>query len=98
MALTDRKIQSIKPNGKRQKIADSDGLFLYVSPSGGKSWIFRYRTAGKQKDYTIGQYPQIPLASYVNSELGNIIVEIKDDLKICLFSRYRYSSQKKENV
>lgn len=100
MALTDRKIQSIKPNGKRQKIADSDGLFLYVSPVGAKSWVFRYRFAGKQKDYTIGKYPQIPLSSYVHKELGEIkgARPLKDDLKLALSQGIDIALRKKRNT
>ena len=42
MSLTDTAIKAIKPTGKAQKIADGRGLFLFVTPQGGKSWRMGY--------------------------------------------------------
>lgn len=59
--LTDIRIRKEKPRDKPFKIADGGGLFLYVSPSGGKLWRFRYSFGGKEKLLSIGQYPTISL-------------------------------------
>jgi integrase len=40
---------------------DGGGLYLRVQPAG-KSWIFRYRFAGRRRDMGLGQYPVVPLA------------------------------------
>jgi len=63
MALTDLKIQSIKGTGKPQKVADAEGMYLFVATSGSKSWRFDYGYGGKRFTYTIGKYPQIGLAA-----------------------------------
>lgn len=62
MALTDLKIQSIKPLDTAQKIVDGEGLYLYVSVTGTKSWRMDYGFGGKRFTHTIGKYPQISLA------------------------------------
>ena len=53
--LTDRKIQSARPKAKPYRLADGDGLYLYVPPSGVLAWQFRYRHAGKPQTKTIGR-------------------------------------------
>lgn len=59
--LNDKQIQAIKPTDKQQKFSDGDGLILLVKSSGAKLWQLRYRFGGKEKTYSIGQYPLIPL-------------------------------------
>ena len=59
--LSDTKIRAIKPIQKPQKLFDGGGLFLFVSPSGGKLWRLKYRFGGIEKLLTIGAYPQISL-------------------------------------
>ena len=44
------------------KKSDSQGLFLFVTPSGAKLWRLAYRFGGKQKELSLGQYPEITLA------------------------------------
>ena len=63
MPLTDLKIQSIKGGDKPQKIADGEGMYLFVSVSGTKAWRFDYGYGGKRFTYTIGKYPQVGLAA-----------------------------------
>jgi integrase len=41
---------------------DGGGLYLRVSGSGAKSWVFRYQLAGKRRDMGVGPFPQISLA------------------------------------
>jgi len=62
MALTDVKVRNAKPCEKQTKIYDGDGLFLLVTPSGGKWWRFKYRFGGKEKLLALGTYPEITLA------------------------------------
>lgn len=61
MPLTDVAIRTAKPREKAYKLADSGGLFLYVSTAGGKLWRFKYRFAGSEKLLSLGKYPQISL-------------------------------------
>lgn len=60
--LNHTRIQALKPKVKTYSVADSDGLTLVVRPNGKKVWWYRYRYAGKQKTYTIGEYPSVGLA------------------------------------
>jgi integrase len=61
MALTDTTIRNTKPTEKQFKLYDERGLFLVVTPSGGKWWRFRYRLDGKEKLLSLGTYPDISL-------------------------------------
>ncbi len=49
MALTVTAIKSAKPGEKARRLADGSGLYLEISPSGGKYWRLKYRFAGKEK-------------------------------------------------
>jgi len=61
--LTDKFIRDIKPAEKPQKFADSLGLYLYVSPTGTKSWRYDYRLHSKRATLTIGKFPEINLSA-----------------------------------
>ncbi len=60
--LTDTKVRMTKPTDKPQKLFDGGGLFLLVTPTGGKLWNFKYRFDGKEKKLALGAYPDVPLA------------------------------------
>ncbi|MFP9228091.1 tyrosine-type recombinase/integrase [Pectobacterium cacticida] len=62
MPLTDAKIRSTKPTNKPIKLADGGGLYLEVRPSGSKLWRYRYRIAGKENVFALGEYPTLSLA------------------------------------
>jgi integrase len=46
----------------RAVLHDGGGLYLRVSPTGAKSWVFRYQLDGERHDKGLGPYPDIPLA------------------------------------
>ena len=46
--LTDTAIRKAKANGKRAKLFDGGGMYLEVTPSGGKWWRLKYRHAGRK--------------------------------------------------
>jgi integrase len=62
MALTSTEIQRSKATTKPYKLADERGLFLLVTPSGGKLWRWKYRVDGKEKLMSFGAYPDVTLA------------------------------------
>ncbi len=62
MPLSDAKIRSLTSSEKPFKVADFDGLYLFVKVSGSKSWRFKYRIGGKEKLMVFGNYPSIGLA------------------------------------
>ena len=57
--LTDRAIKPLKPRGKPYKAADGDGLYIEVTPAGGKLWRLKYRFGGKEKRLSFGPWPDI---------------------------------------
>jgi integrase len=54
--LTDITIRNLKPRPKGWERPDGHGFSVYVGTSGAKSFVLRYRIAGKQKKLTIGQW------------------------------------------
>jgi len=60
--LSEMKIRTAKPRDAEYKIFDGGGLYLTVTPSGGKLWHFKYRFSGKEKKISFGPYPEISLA------------------------------------
>lgn len=62
MPLSDATIRKTKPTEKPFKLFDERGLFLLVSPTGGKLWRFKYRISGKEKLISLGAYPDVSLA------------------------------------
>lgn len=62
MPLTELAIKNLKPKAKPYRVADSGGLCLKVTPTGGKFWVWRYRFLGKEQTLALGKYPIISLA------------------------------------
>jgi integrase len=60
--LSEFQVKNAKSAPKEYKIFDGGGLFLLVTPTGGKLWNYKYRFAGKEKKLAFGAYPTITLA------------------------------------
>lgn len=61
MPLTDAAIKNTRPSFKPVRLFDGGGLYLEVSPAGGKLWRLKYRFDGKEKRLSLGAYPAISL-------------------------------------
>lgn len=59
--LTDSKCRAARAREKPYKLFDGYGLYLAVSPAGGRVWRMAYRIDGKQQTATIGPYPLVGL-------------------------------------
>ena len=64
--LTDAKLKKlIKASAPVPGVSDGDGLTFTISEAQAKrgqgSWVFRYRHAGKPREITLGNYPDMPL-------------------------------------
>lgn len=59
--LTDIKARAAKPKQKPYKLTDRDGLYLFITTGGAKSWRYDYRLVGARQTLTIGQYPDVSL-------------------------------------
>ena len=51
------------PDKKRERLSDSGGLYLEVSPTGSKRWFWKYRLAGLEKRLALGSYPDSGLTA-----------------------------------
>lgn len=59
--LTDTQIRQAKGTGKVQRLWDERGMYLEVTPPGGKVWRFKYRFDNKEKRIGLGRYPETGL-------------------------------------
>jgi hypothetical protein len=76
LPLTDTKLRSLRPTGKRFELPDRDGLVLRVSQAGVMTWTVTLRVrgageepgqrvaklAGTKKRIGLGEYPAVSLA------------------------------------
>jgi len=60
--LTDIKVKNAKGEAKPYKLSDGQGLYLLVTPKGGKWWRFKYRVYHKEKSISFGTYPEVSIA------------------------------------
>jgi integrase len=54
-------LNGLKPQAKRYAVAEGNGFYIEVMPSGEKSFRYRYRLNGKREKVTIGSYPSMTL-------------------------------------
>ncbi|MFP5204897.1 MAG: tyrosine-type recombinase/integrase [Acidobacteriota bacterium] len=62
MALTDTVIRKAKAKAVVYRMSDGGGLYLLVTPAGGKLWRWKYRFEGREKLMTFGSYPDVSLS------------------------------------
>jgi integrase len=84
--LTDAKCKAAKPTDRPYKLFDGGGLFLFVSPSGAKTWRAAYRFAGKPKTKSFGPYPVVPLA-VARQKLVELKTSLRDGIDPMIKSR-----------
>lgn len=60
--LTDAQCRNATSDGKKiKKLADGNGLYLWVHGNGSKYWRLRYWLGGSEKLLSLGVYPETPL-------------------------------------
>ncbi len=59
--LRDVQLRNWIRSGKAIAMSDGDGLTFTLSERGTASWVLRYRLNGKQRELTLGRYPDLPL-------------------------------------
>jgi integrase len=59
--LTDTEIRQAKAAVAPFKLVDGAGLYLLVNPNGSRWWRFRYRFEGREKQISLGTYPDTSL-------------------------------------
>lgn len=78
MTLSAQKVKTAGPG----RHGDGRGLFLYVKPSGARSWVLRYQVQGRRRDLGLGSYPDVTLAMARDraTEARRLIVEGEDPI------------------
>jgi len=59
--LTAIQVNKAKPSTKQTTLFDGGGLYLLITPSGGKLWRFKYRHNGKGNMLSFGSFPEVSL-------------------------------------
>jgi integrase len=59
--LNESKIRAAKLKERPYKLFDKRGLFLLVTPTGGRLWRLRYRIGALEKLISLGAYPDVTL-------------------------------------
>lgn len=60
--LNETVIARAKPRAAAYQMTEGRGMFLLVTPAGGKLWRYKYRYGGTQKQMGLGKYPDVPLS------------------------------------
>ena len=72
MALTEIQCKKAEIKNKSYRLSDSNGLSLFVEPTGKKYWSVRFTVDGKRKSKSLGKYPEVTL-----KEARNLAFELK---------------------
>ena len=84
MKLNDTKCKNAKPfappSKSPRKLADGEGLYLWVMPNGKKYWRLKYKILGKPKELALGVYPEVTLKEARNKKMAarKLLAEGKD--------------------
>ncbi|KXZ68554.1 tyrosine-type recombinase/integrase [Acinetobacter venetianus] len=87
--LTDAQVRKIKPIDKKKRYSDEKGLYLEVTPSGGRFWRLKYRFNGRESTLTIGSYPEISLAQ---------ARRVRDEARIQLYNNIDPNAAKNQRL
>lgn len=63
--LTEKQVRAAEPRARSYQVFDADvlGLSICVYASGSRSFMFDYRSSGRQRRYTIGRWPEWSVAA-----------------------------------
>jgi integrase len=59
--LNDSQLRKLKFSHVAYRLTDGGGLYLMVTPAGGKLWRWKYRFQGAEKLMSFGKYPDVSL-------------------------------------
>ena len=59
--LTPAAVKAAQPMARAYKLFDAGGLFLFVAPSGLRSWRYKCQRDGRERLITLGRYPAMSL-------------------------------------
>jgi integrase len=83
--LSDRTIRNAKPDpdGSTTRLWDGGGLYIEITPIGGKLWRFKYRFQGREKLMSLGKYPDVSLqkARLKHQEARTLLADAIDPME-----------------
>jgi integrase len=90
--LTDVEIRHWVKAGQAVTKSDGAGLTFTLSEKGTAAWVLRYRIGGKQKEVTLGNYPDLTLnkarelaaEKRVEVQQGKDVAQVKQEQKLAL--------------
>lgn len=97
--ITNKQIEKLLPKSTRYTVKIENSLYLRITPSGYKSYVFRYYSYGKTKDITLGAYPF--LSSLQATQLAHLKrkeLEIKPSQGITLGAVYKLWKTQKRTI
>ena len=64
MPRAAKRLTTVNVNALREPglFADGDGLYLQITPTGAKSWVYRYKSNGRARDMGLGPVSAVSLA------------------------------------
>src|SRR6187401_325831 len=64
MARSLNKLSDVSARAARRpgRHSDGGGLYLFVGPTGSKSWVFVWTRRGKKREMGLGAYPTVTMA------------------------------------
>ena len=80
--LTVKSVESLAKAALPGMTGDGAGLYFQISKTGGVSWIYRYKVAGKGRYMGLGPYPEIGLskARELAADARKLLAESKDPM------------------
>ncbi len=64
--FTDMLLKSLKPKVRKYQIRETTGFAIRVAPTGSKTFLFIYESAGKRKEINLGSYPAVSISEARN--------------------------------
>ncbi len=78
--LTALEVERAHRSGKRLLLGDGDGLYLRKQTGNNASWVLRYRHSGRQRWFTLGNFPDMPLATArVEARQARVLLDKQQD-------------------
>jgi hypothetical protein len=96
--LNESQVRSARPTDKAHKLADGQGMFLYVAPNGSKLRRLKYRFDGKEKLLALGGYPHVSLRGRERRDAARTVLKDEKDPAVERKRERRNARLKSENV
>lgn len=91
--LNQNILEDLRPRQKAYSIADKDGLFIYVNPSGSKIWRINAKIEGKSTHKTLGRWPDMSLDE-ARQTLAQVKLDLMNAAKAVLTPTFKECSQR----